>query len=74
MYIIDCLWRIEKLTTTTFNEDFEKVAEEKYNICGYNLDNFQSLLLAYSVVMEEREPQATRIHDAIDLVHDSIEN
>ena len=71
MYFLDSLWRIK---LTTFNEDFEKVAEEKYNMCGYNLDNFESLLLAYSVVMEEREPQATRIHDAIQMVHDSIEN
>ena len=71
MYFLDSLWRIK---LTTFNEDFEKVAEEKYNMCGYNLDNFESLLLAYSVVMEEREPQATRIHEAIQMVHDSIEN
>jgi hypothetical protein len=62
------------ISMTTFNEDFEKVAEEKYNMCGYDLDNFESLLLAYSVVMEEREPQATRIHEAIQMVHDSIEN
>lgn len=71
MYFYNFLWRIK---LTTFNEDFEKVAEEKYNMCGYNLDNFESLLLAYSVVMEEREPQATRIHEAIQMVHDSIEN
>ena len=71
MYFYNFLWRIK---LTTFNEDFEKVAEEKYNMCGYNLDNFESLLLAYSVVMEEREPKATRIHEAIQMVHDSIEN
>ena len=62
------------MSETTFNQDFEKVCEEKYQKIGFNLDDFEALLLAYQTVMEKREPYATRIIDSCKLVHDSIEN
>lgn len=58
---------------TTFNQDFKKVANETYNMCGYDLDNFESLLLAYREVMATREPYAKHVLNAIDLIQSSIE-
>jgi hypothetical protein len=71
VYIEDTILII--MSETTFNQDFKKVANETYNMCGYDLDNFESLLLAYREVMAKREPYAVKVLDAIDLIQSSIE-
>ena len=61
------------MSETTFNQDFEEVAEKQYGMAGFELDHFESLLLAYKETMQKREPYARKIIEACKLVHDSIE-
>ncbi len=62
------------MSDTTFNEDFKTLLAEEFSMVGYGLDSFESMLLAYQKIMKTREPQAVMIHNALELIYDSLEN
>lgn len=60
------------MSETTFNEDFSKALRAvDYN--GFDLEDFETMLIAYKLIMERREPQAKLILQSCELIHDSLE-
>ncbi len=57
----------------SFSEEFTKLLETDYHMSGYGLSELETMLNAYRELMEKREPYATKVLDAIDMVNDSIE-